>query len=240
MPNGSINCSARTNWLLLSNPASSLPTNMWTVKVLCFIRVTYTMPKPLCSCILADMMLRCFYSEGLCLYRFVCLAFRCIICEGPILTSVPKQFGSFSYSLHILLSQLSPVLFPESPTWLSQGRSCLWNLRDAPFCFAVNVRIITACCFFWGFTWLFRHRNTAVSCCLQKRSILISQKRSADSVWDWGLTESLAELLKVWVINERAVCEDHSRADHYVETHLWCWQCVVTAAVKGTEVYIAG
>lgn len=123
-------------------------------------------------------MSRCFYSEGLCLYWFVCLAFRWIICEGPILTSVPKQFGSFSYSLHILLSQLSPVLFSESPTWSSQGRSCLWNLRDAPFCSAVNVRIITACCFFWGFTWLFRHRNTAVSCCLQKEASLFHRSEA--------------------------------------------------------------
>lgn len=73
-----------------------------------------------------------------------------------------------------------------------------------------------------------------------KRSILIPQKRGTDSVWEWGNTESLVELLKVWAINERAVCEDHSRAGHYVETHLWCWQCVVTAAVKGAEVYITG
>ncbi len=153
IPNGSINCSARTNWLILSNHASSLPTNMWTVKVLCFIRATY-MPKPLCSCILADMMLRCFSSEGLCLYRFVCLAFRCIICEGLILTSVPKQFGSFSYSLHILLSQLSPVLLPESPTWFSQGRSCLWNLQMHHFV-CRECQNHYCLLLFWGFTWLF-------------------------------------------------------------------------------------
>ncbi len=205
---------------------------MWTVKVLCFIRATY-MPKPLCSCILADMMLRCFSSEGLCLYRFVCLAFRCIICEGLILTSVPKQFGSFSYSLHILLSQLSPVLFPESPTWFPQGRSCLWNLRDAPFCLPWMSESLLPAAFFEVSPGFLAQEHCCELLSVKKRHPYFTEAK-------WGITESLAELLKVWVINERAICEDHSRADHYVETHLWCWQCVVTAAVKGAEVYIAG
>lgn len=112
------------------------------------------MPKPLCSCILADMMLRCFYSEGLCLYRFVCLAFRCIIVEGPILTSVPKQFVFFLFFAHSPLA-IKPRSLPWvtdlvlSRTFLSRKSSRCTILS------AVNVRIIIACCFFWGFTWLF-------------------------------------------------------------------------------------
>lgn len=134
-----------------------------------------------CFCIFVDTMLRCYYSEGLCLYWFVCVDFRCIICGVPILTSVPKLavFVILCTFLSTSFLQLSP--FP-----------CLSHLPDA-------LKDVPASRIFKKHHFVLRWMSESLMpaaflrfrvdfpmqehCCellSVKRSILISQKRSTD------------------------------------------------------------